>query len=792
MAVARGARSQKPIKVAIVGGGAAGLTTAFELSRPEHAGRYEITVYQVGWRLGGKGASGRNGSRANRIEEHGLHVWMGFYENAFRILRECYAELDDRRADARRPARKRRYRGAPVPPDTAFRDWRDAFFADPHIGVASPAGDGAWDAWTAWFPPAEGLPGDPIEGTANPFTLSAYLGRSVLLLRTLMLSTLSATADDAAGGAGRRAAMDQALDEGVDTSAKLAPHLLVNALARFLRVGALSTAAGVLQATLILETLLKGRSALPGRHYLVIEFIDALAAATRRQLEDVVRIDPRLRRKTEVIDLVMTSVAGILRDDLLSHPDGLDAINDFDARDWLEKHGATRSSLDSPILRGLYDMAFADAEIDGRKPGLAAGQALRCALRMFYTYRGALFWRMRASLADVVFAPMYELLVARGVRFEFFHRLDAVELDTSDPGNPFVASLTFSRQARLRAGLDTYRPLVDIEFGGARDGQRLSAWPSRPDYAQLAPNTDRDQDFECVWDRRRVGVPRVLRVGRDFQFVVLATGLGALQCLDGNLVTQPRWRAMQQHVKTVATQAFQVWLRKDMASLGWTEPPVTLSGFADPFDTWSDMTHVIPAEYWQGDPVPRALAYFCGACSEVPHPADGALWAKVKATDFSRLDPAALTALLDEIRAEERRYRDLVRDNAVRFLEHEIAHLWPGATTGDGARGGFDWTLLVDSDEPGRSVSGEHAFDSQFWLASVNPSDRYVLTVPGSTIHRISPLDDSCANLTVAGDWTDCGFHGGCIEAAVMSGRLAAHALSGWPELPDIVGFDHP
>ncbi len=66
----------------MLGGGCAAMAAAFELSRPEHAGRFEVTVYQMGWRLGGKGASGRG--RHDRIEEHGLHLWMGFYENAFR------------------------------------------------------------------------------------------------------------------------------------------------------------------------------------------------------------------------------------------------------------------------------------------------------------------------------------------------------------------------------------------------------------------------------------------------------------------------------------------------------------------------------------------------------------------------------------------------------------------------------------------------------------------------------------------------------------------------------------
>ena len=48
-------------KIAILGGGMSSLTTAFELTRlPDWQERYEIVVYQLGFRLGGKGASGRN------------------------------------------------------------------------------------------------------------------------------------------------------------------------------------------------------------------------------------------------------------------------------------------------------------------------------------------------------------------------------------------------------------------------------------------------------------------------------------------------------------------------------------------------------------------------------------------------------------------------------------------------------------------------------------------------------------------------------------------------------------
>ena len=48
---------KKPIEVAVIGGGCASIAAAFELTRPEHKGKYHVTIYQLGWRLGGKGAS---------------------------------------------------------------------------------------------------------------------------------------------------------------------------------------------------------------------------------------------------------------------------------------------------------------------------------------------------------------------------------------------------------------------------------------------------------------------------------------------------------------------------------------------------------------------------------------------------------------------------------------------------------------------------------------------------------------------------------------------------------------
>ena len=46
-------------------------------------------------------------------------------------------------------------------------------------------------------------------------------------------------------------------------------------------------------------------------------------------------------------------------------------------------------------MHGIYDIACASEDGDFKQPSMAAGLALRCAFRMYFTYRGSLFWNMR-------------------------------------------------------------------------------------------------------------------------------------------------------------------------------------------------------------------------------------------------------------------------------------------------------------------------------------------------------------------------------------------------------------
>jgi uncharacterized protein with NAD-binding domain and iron-sulfur cluster len=518
--------SAKPIEVAIVGGGCAGVSAAFELTRPEHRGKYHVTLYQLGWRLGGKGASGRG--VGGRIEEHGFHVWMGFYENAFRLLRECYAELGRDRATTR------------------IADWQDAFKPTAKVGLADRTRDGAWQTWMATFPPEKGLTGDPLT-QQNPFSLTGYLVRAAVLLRVL----LSSCQKRQSGGTDSSSA-----DRRDASGASPAGEAIGDAVKRILKLGVVATMAGLMEAVSMLELVL---GSLPQySENTVLHLIDSIGANARCQLAVFTEADDEARRLWEIIDMVLATMQGIIRFGLLTDPRGLDAIDDYDWRDWLRLNGASDAALNSAFVRGIYALTFAYEDGDFDRPRLAAGAALRGTFRMLFTYRGSLFWRMHGGMGDVVFAPFYEVLKRRGVRFEFFHRLENVKLAdaaTLAPSEkPYVEALEFHVQAEVKRDAE-YQPLVDV--------RGLPCWPAQPDYAQLVDGNRlarEGRDFESYWDQRKVRT-KTLRVVDDFDFVVLGVGIGAIPHVCREIVARdPRWSAMVQHVKTVATQAFQIWL----------------------------------------------------------------------------------------------------------------------------------------------------------------------------------------------------------------------------------------
>jgi hypothetical protein len=106
------------IKVAVLGGGPAGMACAWLLSNPMGPGgqnawtasqntpAIKVDLFEKDYRLGGKAASGRriDDDGKFRIEEHGLHVLMGCYANLLEVLKWLGVDGDCRTDDHPHPA----------------------------------------------------------------------------------------------------------------------------------------------------------------------------------------------------------------------------------------------------------------------------------------------------------------------------------------------------------------------------------------------------------------------------------------------------------------------------------------------------------------------------------------------------------------------------------------------------------------------------------------------------------------------------------------------------------------
>ncbi len=705
-------KAPERLNIAVLGGGMGSLAAVCALTDPNNPARDRIgnvTVYQMGWRLGGKGASGRG--QYDRIEEHGLHIWLGFYENAFRMIRDVYQELG---RDANAP----------------LATW-DQAFKKHRLWVVDERVNESWKHWPFEFPTDNGTP-----GTGGEFpTIHEYLELLLGLLREQFHHSPHATVDvHHLTGSTERLLREFIPD--AEHATRVQAH-------RFLHL-----------AHDMVNRVHPSQGVEPEQHYYrVANLLDEFSGwLHERRADDAVEEHDGVRRTHLLVDLLAATARGLIRDVLLTRNHDLSKLDGEDFRAWIKRHGASKDVCESAPVQGfLYDLAFAYENGDTDRPAFAAGTALRCALRVLFTYKGAIFWKMQAGMGDTVFGPIYEVLRKRGVKFEFFHTVRNVSLA---PDHSSISAIQIGRQVTLKDG--SYQPLRDV------DG--LPCWPSTPDFDQIVEGAELQEkriNLESFWttweDRESIN----LEVGRDFDIALLGIPVGSLPYICPELIeASSEWRDMVQNVETIRTQAFQLWMKPTLDAMGWTDGSPVLDGYVPPLNTWADMSQLIDREKWPDAESPGSIAYFCG-------PMLGGIPDR------------------DDHDAPERETQ-CVKDATRAMLENHIQPLWPCAVH-ENQETSLDWTLLSDP----AGGSGRERLDSQFFRANIDPSERYVLSVPGSSHYRLSPGKSGFRSLVLAGDWTDNGINAGCIEAAVMSGLLASQAICGYPEDPDIIGLGH-
>lgn len=679
----------------MLGGGPAGIATAFELTAPHLKDRFEVTVYQRGWRLGGKCASGRNLKERERIEEHGLHMWFGFYDSAFGMIRAALGELE-------------------YPVGHPLRTFEEAFEPCDRLVLYDRQGS-RWQDFPITFPRNGLTPGD----AGHPPDLAEVSAR--LCDWAVRQWPRFFGGGSRAGEALLRLARRLAL--GGDLGVGLLPGDEVPA-----RRGA--RRGGAARARVLALLLARTRDWMWEHH-----------------VKDRCSSDPRLRLFFTTFDTFASAISGIVADGVLQR--GWTAIDDRDLCQWLSEHGAKEVTVGAtptqraPVLRAVYDLAFAYPGGDVTAANAAAGTALQNLLRLLFAYRGAVLYRMRAGMGDTVIAPLYELLARRGVRFRYFSSV--TDLHLSEDGCN-VSAIEVVPQVELAE--HAYDPLISVEG--------MSCWPSEPLWDQLRDGEELARsrvDFELESNPLKRPAA-VLQRGRDFDEVVLSIPVGALPAISSEIAARhPRFARMLDSAETVATQAFQIWLKRTPQELGWPHGENSVAGArVEPLDTWCDMSYLLPCEGWRPEDEVGGLAYFCGVLEDRPSESGQ--------------------------EADER-----VRENARAFIEEHLGELWPRARA---AAGSMEWEVLADR----TGGAGQARLDAQHWRANTSPSERYVLTPAGSGRHRLAADESGVHNLVLAGDWTRNGIDGGCVEAAVRSGVQAARALIGGGRRP--LGEQHP
>ncbi|MBX7495106.1 NAD(P)-binding protein [Qipengyuania sp. 6B39] len=696
-------------RVAVLGGGVGALSAAFYLTeQPGWDEKFEITVYQQGWRLGGKCASGHDmrPGYGNRIIEHGLHIFAGFYDQSFDLLRRAYDVLD---------------RPAGHPNRTVWQ----AFSPEDTIALVDNSFEQYPDlTWYLNFEPNDSVPGDDL---GIP---------SVEVAITKLVEALINFSPDARHNL-------FAPPTGAPPSV---PH------------------SGLLHGAL---DLLKKLAKDVERH------LEALAA--QAIMRDVIHmIEKRMKElsKSEVDKnmtimmsrfirsayMVQAILHGVAADNVLQ--EGYDCLDKYEFSEWLyqnavviaerypewgDPHMRAQLLIDWAPVATMYDYVFGFGNGgDTAMRSFAAGTALRSFMLMI-SYKGHFFWKMRGAMGDVVIAPLYLALKQRGVKFEYFTRVTALN---PNPVLDEIASIDMVRQAELADPQAGYRPLVEFPLPGWGDNT-LEGWPNEPLWDQLkdgAALKTAGRNFEAD----HVGAPGAgdrpftLKKGEDFDEIVIGISVGGLKQVCSQLperLPHSKWGPMFDSLTLTRTCAMQVWFNRTMEDLGSQAAGRTLTGADQPFSTWSDMSHLLSRENWTGEERPLAIAYWCGQIPGDAPPAEA-----------------------DRI----------AREDAKKWLQDNVGRYWTEAGSAN-SEFGFAPGLLHCPD-PGADGG---AFAQQFVKANCAPSDLYVQSPKNSVYNRMDANESGFTNLFPAGDWTRNGLNSGCAESAARSGYRCALAMVG-------------
>lgn len=746
------AEAQSKKKIVVLGGGLSALSAVYYLTnQADWHQYYDITVYQMGWRLGGKLASGSDRAKNYRIEDTGVHFCMGFYENFFRMIRDCYVNL---------------YK------DPEF--WRQHFLPEDNI-VFMDYYRSQWKPWTL-TPPALRRDKDPGDGLPI-LNLWEELLEFLQRFNQHYIDVFAQKID---------AEIEAVLPD------SWLRKILLQIVAFFKNLlEQLSKDLTTPEPKLTKEDpcalpdsfFVKEKNPQPSDDKIsqiktFIEHVDKFVKGIEEDIEkEAETITDEFRHAWLLLKFGLVMIRGIIEDDVLFK--GFRQLDGLDFSAWLRQYGADDALIASPLVRGLYEGVFAYEDGDLQKPNIAAGVALYTMLRQFLFHNGALIYRMNDSTGISVFTPLYRELLKRGVNFQFFKRVKKLNL-SDNPATPNqVDSITIEHQVLLKDG--AYNPLM---LGRDEHHIEYGFWPSLPIFGQIEKvqadiletashnaNTWAEVNPEYYSSPSLVAEPERtfnLKMGTDYDLILLAIPVGALpEITPGFGQVNPKWDAMTKNLKTVATQGMQLWFVPSLEEMGWSGSvrPIVAT-YVDPWSAWGDMYQLLTQE--EKEKGIKTVIHFAAVLKDLPR----------------QPPPSKLTGA-DHIRAAK-----YVHDEAIHWLEKYAQPLWPKATNPVNPQC-VDWSkLYVFHDD----WEGPKRFDDQYWGASIDPSIRYDQSLPNTLQYRMKQGESGFSNLVLSGTWTDNGLNVSLMESATMSGMMASSVITeritgtSYPGFKSIVG----
>ena len=481
-------------RVAILGGGPAGLTAAMSLSAtPELRARYDVTLYQSGWRVGGKCGQGRKGP-ANRIEINGTHYLFGAYNAVFEVARDVFAELE-------------------AAGDQRFGTYASQFLPCSTVAVKE-FFNGNWDTWVI------NMPGDGVPPSSPAPDLT--LGDTV---RSVIGMIIDGCAPD------RIAALVPTAGSTAETpAAPDAPHWwqrVADFTGRELHAAEHRMGLGLLHLALDLVRGLEREAMQPTVSEALVWLLSHFRSWAWDLLQKPSATHIDARRLWQLIDLGTSALIGIIQDRVFE-PGGFDGIDQYDLREWLMRSGAQEATAWSAPIVTWYNAIAAYEHGDVTKPNMSAGIGLRGLLRLGLTYRGAFSFQLSYEVGDSLVAPLYQVLKNRGVRVMYFHRVRDV-VPSADGAS--VESIVVERQVTLKSGDPaSYEPFMTLPNG-------RPVWPDAPLADRIARPPACAADLLSFY-APEVGTTVTLTKGADFDTVVYALPVATARWYCAGLVNQ--------------------------------------------------------------------------------------------------------------------------------------------------------------------------------------------------------------------------------------------------------------